>query len=332
MNVSIIPFKRIESIKDEWKELSKNQTIFQSYEWNANYLKIKRGGGRNFICIVKDDNEDVVAILPVTAFKRINKTNIIILGKNNYVDYGDIISKSVTKDILAVMVDAIKKKFTNPAIELQGIIENTKLQKLLEAEAVVTAEYKAVAVRIPHDVDEYNAHLTKSTRQNLRTALNRMNTDGLSYRYEIHEGTIDKGFAEKLGNLHRKRNIEKNLTNSSIHNFLRKVKQNFVERYVSVIPVSMRSYNGSWYLIVYLNDIIVGYLYGLRDNKCIRVLQNCFDSDYRRYSPVFRACYDFITKEAIENNLEYLDFTSGDEDYKYKLNGKEMILFSYKIV
>ncbi len=50
------------------------------------------------------------------------------------------------------------------------------------------------------------------------------------------------------------------------------------------------------------------------------------------YSPVFRACYDFITKEAIENNLEWLDFTSGDEDYKYKLNGKEMILYSYKIV
>ena len=41
MNVSIIPFKRVESIKDEWEELSKNQTIFQSYEWNANYLKIK---------------------------------------------------------------------------------------------------------------------------------------------------------------------------------------------------------------------------------------------------------------------------------------------------
>lgn len=105
-----------------------------------------------------------------------------------------------------------------------------------------------------------------------------------------------------------------------------------MEHYVSVIPVSMRSYKDSWYLIVYLNDIIVGYLYGLRENNCIRVLQNCVDSDYRRYSPVFRACYDFITNEAIEINLEWLDFTSGDEDYKYKLNGKEMILYSYKIV
>ena len=323
MNVSIIPFKSVESIKDEWIKLSKNQTIFQSYEWNANYLKIKWGGWRNYICIVKDDNQDVVAILPITTFKRIIKTNIIILGKNNYVDYGDIISKSVTKDILAVIVDAIKKKFTNPTIELQGIIENTKFQKLLEAEAILTAEYKAVAVRIPRDVD---------TRQNLRTALNRMNTDGLSYRYEIYEGTIDNVLAEKLVNLHLKRNIEKNLKNSSIHNFLRKVKQNFVEHYVSVIPVSMRSYKDSWYLIVYLNDIIVGYLYGLRENNCIRVLQNCVDSDYRRYSPVFRACYDFITNEAIEINLEWLDFTSGDEDYKYKLNGKEMILYSYKIV
>ena len=58
MNVSIIPFKSVESIKDEWIKLSKNQTIFQSYEWNANYLKIKWGGWRNYICIVKDDNED----------------------------------------------------------------------------------------------------------------------------------------------------------------------------------------------------------------------------------------------------------------------------------
>lgn len=81
MKVSIIPFKMVESIKDEWKELSKNQTIFQSYEWNVNYLKIKWGGERNYICIVKDDNEDVVAILPITVFKRITRTNIIILGK-----------------------------------------------------------------------------------------------------------------------------------------------------------------------------------------------------------------------------------------------------------
>ena len=49
MKVSIIPFKMVESIKDEWKELSKNQTIFQSYEWNVNYLKIKWGGGRETI-------------------------------------------------------------------------------------------------------------------------------------------------------------------------------------------------------------------------------------------------------------------------------------------
>ncbi len=28
MNVSIIPFKSVESIKDEWIKLSKNQTIF----------------------------------------------------------------------------------------------------------------------------------------------------------------------------------------------------------------------------------------------------------------------------------------------------------------
>ena len=77
----------------------------------------------------------------------------------------------------------------------------------------------------------------------------------------------------------------------------------------------------------------VGYLYGLMDNRAIRVMQNCFQDGICFYSPLFRGTYDFLIKQ-IQNeskNVMQIDFTRGDEPYKYKLGGIEMQLHNYII-
>ena len=91
--------------------------------------------------------------------------------------------------------------------------------------------------------------------------------------------------------------------------------------------------NNSIFVIVKLNDVTVGYLYGLMDNRAIRVMQNCFKMEYAFYSPLFRGTYDFLIKQ-IQNeskNVMQIDFTRGDEPYKYKLGGVEMQLHNYII-
>ena len=95
----------------------------------------------------------------------------------------------------------------------------------------------------------------------------------------------------------------------------------------------MKRMNNSIFVIVKLNDVTVGYLYGLMDNRAIRVMQNCFKMEYAFYSPLFRGTYDFLIKQ-IQNeskNVMQIDFTRGDEPYKYKLGGGEMQLHNYVI-
>ena len=56
------------------------------------------------------------------------------------------------------------------------------------------------------------------------------------------------------------------------------------------------------------------------------LMQNCFKMEYAFYSPLFRGTYDFLIKQ-IQNeskNVMQIDFTRGDEPYKYKLGGVEM--------
>ena len=84
-------------------------------------------------------------------------------------------------------------------------------------------------------------------------------------------------------------------------------------------------------IVVYLNSKVTGYLYGLRDGTIIRIMQNCFDEKYKFYSPMFRGTYDFILSCYETCDVTAIDFTRGNEEYKYKLGGIETKLYTYII-
>ncbi len=106
----------------------------------------------------------------------------------------------------------------------------------------------------------------------------------------------------------------------------------------NIIPSVIKQFEGVWILVVYLNEEIGGYLLGLRDGAVIRVIQNCVNSEYSFYSPSFRAAYDYIVDCIVQNetassaeSVRCIDFTSGDEEYKYRLNGSELFLCDYEM-
>ena len=69
----------------------------------------------------------------------------------------------------------------------------------------------------------------------------------------------------------------------------------------------------------------------MRDSDAVRVMHNCIKEEYNFYSPMFKGAYDFICEE-INNkryNVAQVDFTRGNESYKFQLGGKELPLNSY---
>lgn len=347
-------FKRIKNIDDlyffekEWKELEQGSemTAFQTYDWNKLLVQEALNDKMNsffreiYVYYIVS-NEKIVMLLPIITQKISNKfkwigrkKGVYILGYGSYSDYLNAIYEHITEKAVKTLIDSIKRDF--PSMKLYfHYLRNNKFSNILSDFCHKFEENIAVSVNILSSVEEYNKILSKSTRQNLRTSLNRMNKNSITYKIEILNKIDDASLRNKLVDLHIKRTKIKLLKDAKgikwISSWLRFHVVKYREKHNNIINESMKVINESFVLIVYLEDNVAGYLYGLKEKESIRIMQNCFDMNYNFYSPLFRACYDLII-DVIENDkYKEIDFTRGTEEYKYKLGGSNVIIESYEI-
>ena len=81
------------------------------------------------------------------------------------------------------------------------------------------------------DATEYLASLSKSVRQNLRTATNRMTKAGLVYELRIEDGKLDDVLANELVSMHYDRAKIKNQRNykKNLHWISRNLRNSYKE-------------------------------------------------------------------------------------------------------
>lgn len=336
------------SIEKDWRNLSAGDemTVFQSYEWNRLLVKEWRGQKAHLIsskCMIyaAKENENIVMILPVVIQLFSTRTKwfgrekgIYILGNGSYSDYLNLIYLHFNPDAFEKLYENIKTDYPGDSLYITDVREDTSFSRyLLEKGLSPEKEKISVAVRRKESLDDYNLLLSRQTKQNLRTSLNRMNRDEIAYRYEVLGKITNNELIDRLIDIHTSRLISKLSGNaekdgksfSAIRKWVLKYKEK-----KNIIRYSMSELDNSCLVAVYLNDIIAGYLYGLRDRQSIRIMQNCFDETYRFYSPLFRAAYDFIIDKQYENEIiPEIDFTRGTEDYKYRLGGEETKLYHF---
>ena len=340
----------ISSIEKDWKLLAagKEMTVFQSYEWNR--LLVKEWKKKPHLlfskCMVYAAKTDdhLVMIVPVIIQRIATKTRwfgtekgIHILGNGSYSDYLNLIYSQFDQNVFEQILQCIKDDHPGLPFFFNDIREDTSFCQYMTEKGIKPANTKiSVAVRKKESADEYTLILSKQTKQNLRTSLNRMKKDGISYRYEILGRTTDDKLIECRTSIHTRRLISKlsRVADEGGEPFseIKKRILKYKEKHNNIIQYSMKEMDNSCIVVVWLNDMPAGYLYGLRDRDSIRIMQNCFDESYHFYSPLFRASYDFILKELYENgDVSEVDFTRGNEDYKYRLGGEETLLYQYVI-
>lgn len=356
MQIEKYEFKDLHKLKKEWEKLEKGQdmTAFQSFNWNKLLSEefYSNDYNRRFakvIYYVLRHEGTVIAIAPLVIQKKTlklswfgRKKGIYILGIESYSDYLNFIYSRLTENELRYLVNFIKNEYSLPFF-INNLRSNT-----IVADYLLQEQYKpyhcstSVYVQIEQSVEDYNMKLSKSVRQNLRTALNRIKRDELDYKLESRGkfSEDDIVIVEKLLDLHKQRADVKNRKNDTdiFHKFSRILMYKYFERNdikYNIVKNSMMRMDNSFVYIAKINNEIVGYLYGLKENKTIRIMQNCLDMKYKFYSPMFRGCYDLICSECSKDNdnkrIETIDFTRGTEKYKYDLAGKELELHNYKL-
>ena len=66
------------------------------------------------------------------------------------------------------------------------------------------------------------------------------------------------------------------------------------------------------------------------EGKCIRVMAAGTDLDFARYSPGMLLMYNYILNSIQEGTMQEVDFTRGDEKYKFSLGGQQRIIHTIK--
>ena len=92
---------------------------------------------------------------------------------------------------------------------------------------------------------------------------------------------------------------------------------------------SMKNMENSVWVIAIIDGQIAGYLYGLKDRRSIRIMHNCVDLQFGKYSPMFRGAFDFILQMYEGEKTDEVDLTRGTDSYKYQLGGTGSTLRSY---
>ncbi len=335
----------LDSLQKKWKELQKgtDMTVFQSFEWNKLLLiqHLHNRYNRLFskVYIYESDNTIVPIVvqkcsLNIRWFGR--RRGIYFLGEGSYSDYLNCIYDVFSEYEITDVLNRIRNDFSNLTWKMSFLREGNALQKYLESKEVrVTHRMVSVEVRLPKTEEEYNAKLSKSTKQNLRTARNRMDRDSIEYECRVEEKKIDEKLADDLVPIHLRRVLEINSHSdgliNSISNWLHRKVLVHNETNNNIVNMAMKLLNNSVLVLCQLNGEVAGYLYGLKDNNTVRILQNCFVDNYKFYSPMFRGTYDFLKQKIMDREIDCVDFTRGDEEYKYKLGGEEINLYTYSI-
>lgn len=229
-------------------------------------------------------------------------------------DFFDIITgKDITEnqvyDALKAISDQEKKKVVVKRFR-ENFNTHSKLAKLAEIEPY----NNCVKIDYTEDYDKYYSSLSKHARQNLRTAYNRLATDGKKYEFSFHFGKLNSKNASKLKDIYLNRRASK----YNNMNFLKKLVYKIDE------PISNVCFGleNSFTSIVSINGKPVAFMAGIISHGEALVPRLAIDDKFARYSTGVILVNETI-KELINRNIYCLNLATGTETYKTQMGGTE---------
>ena len=174
-----------------------------------------------------------------------------------------------------------------------------------------------VSINIGNDYESYFSSLSKHTRQNVRTAYNRVKKEGTSLNYSVF---INQKIPQKLLN----ELIELYCDRHEKHYGVKSSKfKRFYLKHFDFSTACLRQYK-NFCAVLKLNSEIVAFLSGLinEQNKSIIVPRLSICDEYSRYSPGVILINETAKRIAEAKDLQILDLSKGKEQYKVSMGGE----------
>ena len=318
-------------LQRDWERLQKgnDMTIYQSYAWykmlNKQYVPEDTKQYISVYAIIKND-EIPVLIAPLWivlhTFKFVNKKGVYILGRSSWSDYLNFVYEEFDNDAIKYLLNSITRKYKVKRFYLESLREDAQTFIFFRQhkKANELGVGTSVTFKLTESQDEYKAILSKNTRQNIRTAHNRQNKDGINIRVLFDDKNVDK---DKCWTIREERFGKKFKKISPLKRLNYTIMRKLTFQFKSFLP--FYTFSDGHFLTTYDGDELCSFFFYILDkeHRQILVLAAGVNSDYSKYSPGFVSLFDFINYHIGIGDVDTIDFGVGDEKYKYSLGGKQ---------
>ncbi|MBQ8830074.1 MAG: GNAT family N-acetyltransferase [Oscillospiraceae bacterium] len=333
MEVTVTKYTdRDRAVWDRIYQSNPSLSAYQSPDFMAQFLKTAKFGKRrvflkNEILMFKANGAEIIC--PVSVDER--KKELFLLGDFSAVGYCDVIySKDTTADHFEKVIDELKNRYPGYVLKFNKVNESSDFCSYLLQRSKVISRDECVSISFNGDYMSYYMALSKNTRQNIRTAYNRMKRDGKSFSFQIVEGKACLSEKQK---------------NDMIRVYCTRMKDKFKDevlpfpimyiahRYFNPIIKSLNTLDNKFHALLYIDGELAAFLSGLKnsDGDEIVVPRLAMNGKFDFYDPgivLLRETAEYLCQECPN---AVLDLSRGNEKYKYAMGGQTHFNYSFLI-
>ena len=324
--------RSILSLRASWNKLERNggntRSVYQSYRVNAavkRRMLIYSLSGRysvRYVEVLEDGQTQL--ILPVCKYHGSNR--YCSIGQfNGYQVYDFIYACEMTPEKMGEYLVFVLRKLQIDHISLRNVSESSVLYKYLCTSKEPVAGYRVtcegndnVCIDTELSYELWHSKLSKSVRQNLRTAYNRMKTDGVSMRFEIKRGEkMKSSLLDEIIALYCKRHSERYQVETS------PLKKLYL-RYLDFSTACLQRDPENFYAAVYMNDQLAAFMAGMveKDGTSVIIPRLSIEDEFSKYSPGMVLINETVRSMTSDMGIRYLDLSKGAEKYKFSMGGQ----------
>lgn len=268
----------------------------------------------------EDEKREIVMIAPMSYGLVTRKYNTLgDIGQCGIADflYHPKLSVSEQKKIVLSLAEYIGTEFRVSKIPSESITIAA-----LEGISRTIAKRDNVIIHLEENYPDNIARLSRSVRQNLRTAYNRLERDGKSYRLEVHYGSMAD--ARKM-----RTEILDCYENRQLYSYSKKMKWLRFEyhkigmKYFRHDKFSLFGNENSVQVALYIDGKVAGMYAGVLNHRkdCILVPRLAINMDYKFYSPGYVMLCESFKYFLSNSTVRNIDLSVGAEQYKLDLGG-----------
>lgn len=328
----------IRDLENIWINIdSENNSLteFQTFSWNKilySHFQKKKSIKKvsEIVFLVFETEKSKIIIVPLM-LDMIEK-EASIFGQSSISDYLDFIYSQIEIDDLYNVVEYLLGMYPDFLFLFDRINESSLLFEMLTLKYQEISSERKICAKIEVKSNMNYIHsLSKNSRQNYRTAVNRINKSNLTYEVSIDIGKVNYQRLTKLYSLYVMRRLEK--VKSSIRiklkSFIKLVVMEVLHRSNDVLSDYLHSQENSLVAYININGDLAAYFAGIYKGRVLYISRASISNKYKHFSPGVVCLIE--TVEKIRNDFDIIDLTRGDEKYKIQCGAKQHYNYLFKL-